>query len=741
MELSKNCLLQWHREGSDWNERVLLVDVESGDAFVVRLDPNHKTKCGWPLRRTAKELEAEFKEGHFHVLSPEHDPYLRPIVNRDSLPKEQQDKWDKICKAILLIAQNPGVWVSGNRKKTRGLIKAAVKVCGLHRSRIYPYLFKYWAGGQTPQCLLPDEGNHGKKRAFKGGKKRGRKSAAEREAKQSIGISVTPEIEKLLLQGIQEFYEKDPANSLDDAYTLALARYFNVGWRIEDGIEVPVLKPDEELPTFRQFEYVYEKHKDPIKEGKGRKGENNFDLTGRRITGHSETLVMGPGLVGQVDWTTADIYLRSDDDPHLIVGRPVIYAMVDVWGKFLYSLITTFERPGFWSGVMALENALVDKVEYCAQYGVTIEQDEWPVNFLPEELVVDGGEFSGYKTDHLITALGMRISTLPPRRGDLKGLVERFFGRVKGQMIRWLPGAMPHVRGQDEQADPLDSKLTVSEFRRLLIEAVRRYHRKELKRYHATGDLMAAGIPFTPIELLKWGSKFRGGRKVRFPLDQARLHLLPGGEATVTPEGVRFGKLFYTCDRAVTEGWYERARRFGDYKILVAYDPRCAARIFLRGPKTTILEPLFLTESYVGFQNSTWTGVEAYFKRQAAEAEARRHQELQDKVRAMAAAQQISKLAEKRQKAIAKTQPEESKAAQTRAIKGNQAEFRENEKVKSAQGGAAPATPPPVETPPTNVIPLPPQPPAPAAPPAPPPSLSIAKLKLLEKIKSQKGTT
>lgn len=311
-------------------------------------------------------------------------------------------------------------------------------------------------------------------------------------------------------------------------------------------------------------------------------------------------------------------------------------------------------------------------------------------------------------------------------------------------MIRWLPGAMPHVRGLNESANPMDATMKVSEFRRLAIEAVLRYHRKVLKRYHPTKDLIAAGIPFTPIELLKWGQKHRSGRKVRFPLDQARLHLLPGGEATVTPEGIRFGadnkvaaKLFYTCDRAVTEGWYERARRYKDYKILVAYDPRCVDRIFLRGPKTTTLEALVLTDSYVTYRGWTWTAVVAYFKRQADDSAKRRHQELQDKVRAQAAARQMARAAKSRKKAIAESKPAESKAATARSIKTNQTELREKERVRSAQGSADSATPQPAEKPPTNVIPLSPQPQVAAAPPAPVSGLSSAKRKLLERMKTQ----
>ena len=154
---------------------------------------------------------------------------------------------------------------------------------------------------------------------------------------------------------------------------------------------------------------------------------------------------------------------------------------------------------------------------------------------------------------------------------------------------------LPRFRGKEEKPSPLDALLTVSEFRRLSLEALRCYHRARLKRYRGTQAMV--GVEPRPIELLKWGRKHLGLQGLSFPLEQARLQLLPGGEATVTPEGIRFQKVFYTSQRAVQEGWYERARRDGDYRIQVAFDPRLVDRIFLRGPKTTTLEACVLTEA------------------------------------------------------------------------------------------------------------------------------------------------
>jgi len=681
MEINKNDLLQWHTDAGKWLERMLFIDPVSRDAVFLRIEEGTS-----PFWRTADEILDAITAREFHVLDPGKDPYLRCPVGRSTLDDKQLEEWDKTWKAIQTLHEKPQNGIFGTRRQRKGLIQQLAKTIGRHRTRIYPLLWKFWAGGQTPQCLLRREDPiRNNKRAFKGGAKRGRKSALEQKLGKSIGILITPEIEADLLNGIKKYHTKQGGNSLEDAYSLTMAEYFNAGYECIDGIEVPVLKHRNELPTLSQFLFVYYKHKNPADETKGRKGENSFELTGRAITGNSETSVMGPGQVAQIDWTTADIYLRSDYDPSLIVGRPVIYAMIDVWGRFFYSVIVTFEQGGYWPAVITLENALLDKVEYCAQYGVTIESDEWPVQFLPEKLVADGGELSARKTAHIVESMGIGIATLPPRRGDLKGIVERCFGRFNGQLVAWLPGAFSPRRNATEEPSPLDAVLTVGQFRQLVIKAILRYHRQILKRYRPTADLIKAGIKYTPIELLKWGIKNRSGRLLRFPLDQARLHLLPGGEATVTPEGIRFNKLFFTCNRAVDEGWFETARSQRNYKILVAYDPRKCDTIYLRGPRTKTLEPMTLVESCSAFQGWTWAEIKEYQKRKMEEAEENRTQELQDKVDLQIAVQRVTKAAEATLKQMSREQPPASKATQTSSVKSNHADFCHEERVGSVQ--------------------------------------------------------
>ena len=55
------------------------------------------------------------------------------------------------------------------------------------------------------------------------------------------------------------------------------------------------------------------------------------------------------------------------------------------------------ESGSYLGAMMALLNATTDKVEFCKQYGIEIEEKDWPVHHLPESITADRGELEGGK--------------------------------------------------------------------------------------------------------------------------------------------------------------------------------------------------------------------------------------------------------------------------------------------------------------------------------------------------------
>src|SRR5437667_160222 len=104
----------------------------------------------------------------------------------------------------------------------------------------------------------------------------------------------------------------------------------------------------------------------------------------------------------------------------------------------------------------------------------------------------------------------------------------------------------------------------------------------EIKGYPRDKYMIADGVQAYPAELWNWGVANRRGKLRERPPLAVRMSLLPSGQATITPSGIRFNGLYYECDRAWTEKWFERARITGREPVLVAYDPRTVERIYLR---------------------------------------------------------------------------------------------------------------------------------------------------------------
>jgi hypothetical protein len=63
--------------------------------------------------------------------------------------------------------------------------------------------------------------------------------------------------------------------------------------------------------------------------------------------------------------------------------------------------------------------------------------------------------------------------------------------------------------------------------------------------------------------------------------ETCRLTLMPEDWCDITRDGIKFHKLFYSCDRAAREQWFENARRDGSYKLKASYDPRDAHAIYV----------------------------------------------------------------------------------------------------------------------------------------------------------------
>jgi hypothetical protein len=588
-----NQLLRWVEEGRV--ERVLWVDLSGNGLFVIDIEG----KTALPQFWDKTGLDFARSDGRLTVEST--DPTMR-FLPEDRVPPKQRERRDSVWAIIRpLISRMPDIFVTDKRGQ---LVRKAVDEHHITKQTIYRLLRRYWQRGMTPNALLPDyyhSGAAGKDKPVTE-KKRGR----PRIYGGDLGMNVDAETRKRFMS-IATQYAANRKLDLAGAYKDLLNRYYSVSEVSEETGQQRVVRLAS-YPSLAQFRYWYEKDNDIFDIDRNRRTPRVYDKDMRAVLGTSTGEVIGPGSRFQIDATIADIYLVSRYDRNKIVGRPVLYVVVDVFSRMIVGIYAGFEGPSWVGAMMALANTAADKVKYCRQYEVDIEPHEWPSKALPEVLLSDRGEASGDAIETLIQTFGVHVETAAPYRADWKGIVEQRFRLLHADFAPYVPGYIQtdyRERGGEDYR--LDAKLDIEQFTFIIIKCVIHANNKcTLKQYHRDRDMVADGVRPIPAELWEWGEHRGNGKLKHFPHEQVKLSLLPSDEASVTESGIRFFGCFYDCTKSREEHWYERARQGKTWKVKISYDPRCMDTIYLRDAREDFIACSLLERSMNFHAMSLW---------------------------------------------------------------------------------------------------------------------------------------
>jgi putative transposase len=682
MKLFVNMLLEWHQNAEDSKiERLLWIDPSYTDVATIEL-LNPKALPVW---QKCRDLEDAIANHQAHIL--EIDPYAPLFRPEDTIPDKHRERRDRAWAAIApLIEDESGrILLSYGRG---ALLNAWTEKTGYTKMTLYKYLRRYWQGGQTRNALLPmfdNCGAPGKERSSQG-KKRGRPSKVSKATHLPMGINVNEEVREKFSRGIRQFYENAQGRTLQDAFQKTLEKYFHRGYTASsEGALIPCLPPANELPTFGQFRYWYEKERDVAQVLISREGKRRYSLRHREVLGDSTQMAFGPGSIYQIDATIGDIYLVSSLDRTQIIGRPVIYVLIDVFSRMVTGLSVTLEGPSWLGAMQALENAAIDKVAFCQEYGVEITEEDWPCHHLPEAIIADRGELEGYNADNLVKALNISISNTPPYRADWKGIVERNFRLSNDKVVHWSPGAVYKPRERGDHDYRLDAVLDLHHFRKLMLLAVLDHNKDHRMDWYRMDEFMIQEhVEPYPLDIWNWGIRNRAGHLRVKPRDILRLNLLPTEQASVTYRGIRFQGLLYSCDLALREQWFVKARARGSWKIDVAYDPRNLTEIYLRLEGGQQLERCQLIEAEYTFRGRNLYETLNYFEARKQRQELSRSRKQQSRAAMNAQIEQIINEAKEKTARALENSPEQSKRARIQGIRENRRQERDSERKSQA---------------------------------------------------------
>jgi hypothetical protein len=656
-ELFVNEIIKWQDNSErPLIERVLWIDEGYIIAFVFDLN----AKKGFPQPKKVSEILEAISAGL--AIKKIQDPWAR-IVRDESLTAREKEIRDKAWEIISSIAvQEPSIYY---RHERGSLVKKVVEEYNAGREEeklvektVYGYLRRYWQRGKTPNALIPDLINSTGKGKLKGcGKdKRGRPRKNRHISGIGEGVNVTEDDRKIFRLAITKFYLNTKQNSLVDAYSLMAKEYYKEDIRYdENGVKKSILIPANKRPTLEQFRYWYKiEHQDDVEKTiTARKGAKRFALEHRAITGTSKMETIGPGSRYQIDATIADVYLVSKYNRTWIIGRPVIYVIIDVFSRMIVGLYVGLEGPSWIGAMMALVNAATNKVKFCQEYGIEITEEEWLCHHIPDAILGDRGELIGMKVEKgFIPNLHVRIENAASYRADWKGLVERHFRTIHGYVKPFMPGYVDtDFRKRGGKDYRLDGRLDIEQFTEIVIHIVRYHNNHFLSKYERDTAMIADDVPPIPRELWKWGIANRSGRLKTFPEDIVKLNLIPTEKATVTAKGIKIrGKeMYYTCEKAAREQWFERARSNllsqSEKYLTISYDIRRPNFIYLPSPDGRDFEKCFLLDPEGRYYDKNFHDIEYMLAYEEQQQQKYRGQNLQHKVDLMAEIESVAERA------------------------------------------------------------------------------------------------
>ncbi|AIF42186.1 Mu transposase C-terminal domain-containing protein [Virgibacillus sp. SK37] len=591
MQLVINDLLQ-SKGNPNVIERVVWIDKERQLCFLIDI-----RQPSFPhIIEEIPNLKEALKSGDFVKI--DNDPWVFH-VDEDDLSETEIEKRDKAWDIINHIYITPDIFIPKRRSE---LIKIASKKFGVSTKTVRHYLKRFWSRGMIKNALLPDYYSSGIQQSGERiySKKTGRPTVYSSTIKRA---SINEKWKKIIRVSLEKYYFIRSKPSLKYAYQQMVKEYFS---KVDEKTGYKVLDIDKPIISYDQFYYWYRKWYKPEYAIHKREGRRDFLQNYRAITGSATEDAMGIGTYA-IDATIGDIYLVSSLDRNTVIGRPVIYLCVDIFSRAIVGIGVGIENMSGHSLRVALANTFENKRDFCKRtLDMEVGDEDWPVHYIPHTILADrGSELISDELTQVVENLNIKIQNAGKFRPELKAVNEKYFDILQQHISPFLPGAVQkdYMKrgGQDYRKKTV---LNLQEYSQILVRTILYYNNHNyLSDYPLSNDMIEEKVPPIPIEIFKWGLRKGTGMLRTMSLDAIRSNVYPKSQANVTPKGIHFGGLYYTCSKAVNERWFSKARIQGNWKLDVSYDPQSVANIYIRIDRQNY-EVCSLIEQYEMYRNA-----------------------------------------------------------------------------------------------------------------------------------------
>ena len=474
-----------------------------------------------------------------------------------------------------------------------GLVRDAMAAGEVCRA----YVYKQWSTlcrlGISEISLLPRRDRCGAKNVPRpcdpgGRKKAGRKTRTQRVAKKASGIDLPPkqpgmstEWRAAILAADNQI--KTPVKpAMSKRCTLILESQFVKKYRPENGILVPVDPKLGGYPNNQQIRRVLEVEIPRLKRLLQKTTLGHFKRSMRGLIARNWKGVAGPGYTWAIDSTVGDIYLRSSLNRAWIVGRPIVYIIVDVWSTAIVGFYVCLTGPSWNTAKISLFNSVADPDLLGEMWGYQPILSLNPLPTMCYQLMCDRGEYLSKAASLTAIKLIPCMSYAPPYRPDLKGLVEVLHRIEKDAQFMFEPGAMDARRAEFDlrKSHPDESVMTVRDYVQYLHLIFGEYNLTADRSHRVDAHMAAAGVFPSPAGLWRWGHEMGIGVQRAIPQADLITTLLTPDTARVGRSSIVYAGNDYYCPTIQAEDWTTTARNFGSWKIPIHYYPGPVGRIW-----------------------------------------------------------------------------------------------------------------------------------------------------------------
>ena len=487
---------------------------------------------------SAKDLYEQFRDNNIQIVP--HNSEERRAFNASALSESSQEVYKRNTDFVNRVAQSYGPLFTGLMgKKTKPDFVQAYTEAGIKSSRAWLIIGQYLKSGLDPASLVDQRAFRDVRKPYNYTKKAGH------PANSVLGKGVILTEEDIAhMEEARQYFLSGRARTIKSAYEEMVSRYYTKCVEITDGVRFEIL-PANQRPTQKQFYGYVTKNTDTEIIRIAKTSAQEYRNAERLLLSDNLHGVSGPGSLFEVDECELDVSIVSEINNSITVGRPILYAIVDVYTRMIVAVSISFDNNSIIGITSCLINLLDDKQEFFARYGINIEPGEFPSHIIPQRIRSDyGSEYISYEMERIGRELGIQMELASPGSGSLKGQVEQLFHQLHTAQNPSLENRGLIERRHDSRHHR-EATLTLTELTEMVLATVAVHNRTYLRNYPKTQKMRACGLKPTPVNLWKFGVENSGAPRPIINEDSFRYTLLTPVNATISRAGVCFEDLYY----------------------------------------------------------------------------------------------------------------------------------------------------------------------------------------------------